>query len=317
MLYFGAAFFALLAAGSADAQFTPAPASPFPVGSSPRAVAVADLNLDGKLDIVTANLNGNNVTVLLGNGSGGFAAALGSPFAVGTNPQAVAVADFNGDGVPDIVTANLNGTVTVLLGNGAGGFKAAQGSPFSVGTNPAIRGKSGTFNGDGKLDIVTANAGDNTITVLLGDGSGGFTAATGSPFAVGAQPVAVAVGDLNGDGKLDVVTANNGDNTITVLLGDGSGGFDMATATPFAVGANPAWLAVADLNGDGELDIVTANAGDNTVTELLGNGTGAFGTAADNPLAVGSKPCSVAVGDFNGDGQPDLMATANCKRQQR
>jgi uncharacterized protein (TIGR03437 family) len=301
---------ALVTATIAHAQFSPALGSPFAVGSAPRSVAVADINGDGKPDLVAANFNGNNITVLLGNGSGGFTAAPGSPFVVGTNPQSVAAADFNGDGKPDLVTANLNGNnITVLLGNGSGGFTAAPGSPFAVGISP-IFVAVGDFNRDGKLDIVTANSGDNTATELLGDGSGGFVAAPGSPFVVGMNPASVAVGDFNGDGKLDIVTANSGDNTATELLGDGSGGFAAAAGSPFAVGTNPRSVVVGDFNGDGELDFVMANAGGNSITELLGNGTGGFTPATGNPFAVGTNPVSIAVADFNGDGKPDL-AIAN------
>ncbi len=298
----------LLLATGAHAQFSAAPGSPFAVGSMPRSVAAADFNADGKLDLVTANFGANTVTVLLGNGSGGFSAAHGSPFAVGSMPSSVAVGDLNGDGNPDLVIANFGAnTITVLLGNGSGGFTAASGSPFAVGANPQSAA-IGDFNGDGNLDIVTANSGDNTVTVLLGNGSGGFMAAAGSPFAVGTNPQAVVIGDINRDGKPDIVTANSGDNSVTVLLGNGSGQFTPDPGNPFAAGANPQSVALGDLNGDGNPDIVTANAGDNTVNALLGDGTGNFAPGAH--IAVGSKPWSVALKDFNGDGVLDF-ATAN------
>ena len=202
----------LLVATAASAQFAASPVSPVGVGSTPRWTALADLNGDGKPDIVAANFAGNSITVLLANGTGGFTPAAGSPFGVGTDPQSVAIADLNGDGKPDIVTANFGGNnITVLFGNGLGAFTAAPGSPFVVGAAPTSLAV-GDFNGDGKLDIVTANSADNTITVLLGDGLGGFAAAAGSPFAVGTNPVSTALGDFNRDGKLDILTANSGDN---------------------------------------------------------------------------------------------------------
>ena len=125
------------------------------------------------------------------------------------------------------------------------------------------------FNGDGKLDIVTANAGNNSVTVLLGNGTGGFAAAAGSPFGTGVNPQSVAVADFNGDGNPDIVAANSGGNTATVLLGDGTGGFTAATSSPFATGANPQSAAVADFNRDGKPDFVTANFNGNNATVFL------------------------------------------------
>ena len=274
------------------------------VGISPVSVAVGDFNGDGNLDLVTANFGGNNVTVLLGDGSGGFVEAPGSPFAVWTNPQSIALSDFNGDGNLDIATAN-NGTndATVLLGDGTGGFMAAAGSPFPMGLFPQSLAV-GDVNGDGNPDLISANSGNNTVKVLLGNGSGGFTG--GGAFPVGSFPQSVAAADFNGDGNLDIATANSGSNTVTVLLGNGLGGFTAAVGSPFAVGANPQSIAVVDINGDGKPDLVTANVADNTVTVLLGTGSGGFSAAAGSPIAAGSTPISLVAGDFNGDGRPDI-----------
>ena len=294
--------------GNGSGGFTAASGSPFAAGANPYSVAVGDFNGDGKPDLAVANYSSNNVTVLLGNGSGGFTAASGSPFAVGLLPVSVAVGDFNGDGKPDLAVANdADGNVTVLLGNGSGGFTAASGSPFAAGANP-FSVAVGDFNGDGKPDLAFANYSSNNVTVLLGNGSGGFTPASGSPFAVGTGPASVAVGDFNGDGKPDLAVANF--NNVTVLLGNGSGGFTAAAGSPFAVGARPYSVAVADFNGDGNPDLAAANLDSDNVTVLLGNGSGGFTAASGSPFAVGTGPASVAVGDFNGDGKPDL-AVAN------
>jgi len=276
----------------------------------PLSIAVGDFNGDGNPDLVIADDTAlsKNVRVLLGNGRGGFTAAPGKPFVVGRSPGSVAVGDFNADGNLDLAVADSDdNNVTVLLGDGTGGFSAASGSPFPAGSDPQSV-VVGDFNGDGKPDLAIANGGSSNVTVLLGNGTGGFAAAPGSPVPVGSGPRSLAVGDFNGDGKLDLAVANYNDNTVTVLLGDGMGGFT-ARGGPLRVGSNPSSAAVADFNGDGKPDLAVANYKDNTVTVLLGDGTGGFTAVSGSPFPVGVGPNSVAVGDFNSDGEPDLVTT--------
>ncbi|HEX3745061.1 MAG TPA: FG-GAP-like repeat-containing protein [Bryobacteraceae bacterium] len=290
--------------------YTAATGSPFSVGTNPQSVAVGDFNGDGHQDLAVANFGSNNVTILLGDGMGGFAAATGSPVTAGTQPVSAAVGDFNGDGVQDLAIANSGGgSVSILLGNGSGGFTAANGSPFPVGSNPSSIAV-GDFNGDGAQDLAVANLGDGTVTVLLANMSGGFTAPTGSPFNVGSMPYSVAVGDFNADGKADLAIANSHGNNVTVLMGNGSGGFSAFTGSPFSVGTTPYAVAVADFNGDGIPDLATANFGGSNISVLLGNGSGGFSAIAGGAIAAGSAPFSLEVADFNGDNIPDL-AVAN------
>jgi hypothetical protein len=297
---------------------TAAANSPFAVGSGPTSAAVGDFNRDGIPDLAVTNVIDDTVTLLLGNGSGGFTAAPGSPFAAGTIPYSVAVGDFNGDGIQDLAIAEVGtrgsfnpgpGGVTVLLGNGSGGFTAAPGSPFATGNVPDSVAV-GDFNGDGIQDLAIANGNSGNVTVLLGNGSGGFAAAPGSPFTAGTGPVSVVVEDFNGDGVQDLAVANSNSNDVTVLLGTGTGGFTAASGSPFAVGTQPNSVVAGDFNGDGIPDLAAANDMDNTVTVLLGNGSGGFTAEPGSPFTVGTNPLSVVVGDFNGDGIPDL-ATAN------
>ena len=272
------------------------PAQSYGTGAGPRSVAVADVSGDNKLDLVTANTNDNNVSVLLNNGAGGFTK---TDFATGAGPISVSAADVSGDNKLDLVVANFDdSSVSVLLNNGAGGFTKTD---FTTGSGP-YSVAAADVNGDNKLDLVTANRGDNTVSVLLSNGAGGFTR---TDFTTGPGPQSVAAADVNGDNKLDLVTANGNGSTVSVLLNNGTGGF---TKTDFATGPGPFSVAAADVNADGQLDLVTANGNDDTVSVLLGDGAGGFGAKTD--VTAGSGPISVAVADMNGDGKADLV-TAN------
>jgi hypothetical protein len=273
------------------------------VGTNPGAVAMADLNGDGIPDLAVANINGNNVNVLLGNGDGTFTALSGAP-STGSEPNSIVAADFNGDGILDLAVANSgSNTVTLLLGNGDGTF-TLKSSP-GTGSGPTSV-TAADFNGDGIMDLAVANINDADVTVLLGNGDGTFTAATGTPPATGVKPFWIASGDWNGDGKADLVVTNSGatagSNGLTVLLGNGDGTFS-ASASP-STGNHPIFVAVGDFNGDGNADLAVTNYTDKSITILLGDGTGKFPTSAT--YGVGTYPRSVAVGDFNGDGIADL-----------
>ncbi|WP_460946971.1 FG-GAP-like repeat-containing protein [Spirosoma daeguense] len=224
---------------------------------------------------------------------------------VGNYPSSVAVADFNGDGRPDVVTANnaVNGSVSVLLRTGATTFAAKTdfsmtGEPWAVAV--------GDFNGDGKTDVVTTNSDGSNISVRLGTGTGSF--GNKADFTVGTRPMSVAVGDFNGDGKTDLVTGNYNSNNISVLLGTGNGTFE--PKADVTVGAAPNSVAVGDFNGDGKTDLAVADFQNNgsNISVLLGTGNGTFESKTDFP--AGNASGSVAVGDFNGDGKTDLV-TAN------
>ena len=297
----------------------------FAVGTHPRSVAIGDLNGDGKPDLAVANLGSSTVSVLLNTTAPGattpsFAAQ--ATFAAGANPSSVAIGDLNGDGKPDLAVANFDSeNVSVLLNTTATGATTpsfATQVTFTVGSLPESV-VIGDLNGDGKPDLAAANSNSNSVSVLLNTALTGTSSATftaNSAFTVGVDPFSVAIGDLNGDGKPDLAATNRYSNTVSVLLNTTAPGATtptFAAQAPFAVGSGPSWVAIGDLNGDGKPDLAVANDGPGTVSVLLntttpGSTTTSFSAATD--LAVGSKPDSVAIGDLNGDGKPDL-AVAN------
>ena len=306
----------LSVASGARAQFTPASGSPIPAGSTPGAVAVGRFNGDTNLDIVVANYGStNNVTVLMGDGTGAFITAPGSPLTAAVNPRFIAVANLNGDPFPDLAIANAGSNNVTILTGSATGFIAPAGGTYKVGNNPVYI-VAADLTGKGKTDLAVANEADNTISILLNDGSGGFTNAPGSPITVGLQPVSIAVADFNLDGFLDLAITNRLDGSVTVLLNiaKNPGTFMAAPKSPFSVfaagqtrlGAYPVAVASADFNGDYLPDLAIANQGTNNVSILTGDGTGGFQLAAGSPVAAGSAPASVAIADFNEDGAPDL-----------
>ena len=282
------------------------PASFMTGGTGPVCVQAADFNGDGKIDLAIANQTSATLTVLLGNGDGTFQTAVSYGLnAGGSLPSALAVGDFNGDGKPDIVVVNAssgttNPSISVFLNKGDGTFGAANNfaTPLS-GQSIAV----GDINSDGSADLWIGASPKSFV--MFGNGDGTFQAAISlatSPSGSGGA-MGVAIGDLNNDGKPDLLATNATLQTVGILLNMGGGEF--AAVTTVKVQPGPAGLALTDFNHDGNLDMVVAANQFNAGSVQFGNGDGTFQTIV--PVSGGSSPVSVVVGGFSSPDNLDLV----------
>lgn len=295
----------------------------FATGLNPRCVRAADINADGKPDLIVADTSDNTVSVLLNSTVPGSTASTFSArqsFATGVQPFSIVIVDINGDGRPDVVAANYDSnSVSVLLNTTVPG--SAQPTfvmqlAFAVGTNP-ISVDAADINRDGKPDLIVANHGSNTVSVLLNNTAPGATVPSfGVPqhFDAGNSPSSVVAVDINDDGMPDVAVTNNADDTVAVMLNKtvpGAVAAGFATKQTFATGTQPVSVSAADINGDGKPELIVANYADADVSVLVNDtapGAMTLAFEAQQTFMTEGFPISVAAVDLNGDGKPDLVA---------
>ncbi|MFH1100608.1 MAG: FG-GAP-like repeat-containing protein [Methanobacteriota archaeon] len=272
--------------------------------SYPYDITVGDFNEDDNLDLAVTNSDPDDhhssVSVLFGDGNGGFSEK--HDFLVGYGPTGIVTADFNDDSNQDIAVANaFEGSIGILYGDGTGEFADCLYYPLDFGI---LDLGVGDFNHDFYPDLVTANQVDDMLVMLLGDGHGWFTSPIFFPVDGGGEPWQITLNDFDNDGNSDVAVTNELGNTVTVFLGDGTGGFKGNNNYP--VGSLPIGIASADFNSDTFPDIAVANAGDDLVIVLFNDGTGSFSNSLD--ISVGNAPFGLVAGKFRTDTTPPTLS---------
>ncbi len=323
-----------------NGNFAPATNSPFALAKTETAPSAIAAGIFGNsvtsasgvatptADLVVANSTSNNVTVLLGNGDGTFQEAAGSPYRVGNNPSSVVVADFNGDGNPDFAVANQgDNTISVFKGDGKGGFTEFPGSPFALNNTSTVSEKgpvamvtanfrraTNSTNNSPEIDLAVVNRSTNNVAILLSSVDANsnitFTEAANSPIAVGQSPVAIATGDLNGDAVPDLAVVNQGDNSVSILLGSSNlnATFAAASGSPLPTAATPAGIVIANFTGGNFPALAVTNKGQGTLGIYLGLGAGTFSNRIE--IATPASPSAIVSAILTSTSLPDVALTA-------
>jgi hypothetical protein len=278
--------------------------------STPLSVAVGDLNNDGRLDFVVANGGTDNVGVFLGLGNGTFTSQTTYSTGSGSYPRGIAVADFNKDSHLDIVVITFtDSNIGIFLGFGNGTFSSQ--TTYSIDHNLGPNSVAvGDFNNDRRLDIAVTSYVNGSVGIFLGYGNGTFSSVITYLTGSNSEPSSCAVADFNNDSRSDLVVANCATWNIGIFYGNDGGTFsDMIT---YSTGNNscPVSVVVDDFNNDGQLDVAVANSGTDNIGVFFGHGNGTFSNQMTLFTGSGSKPYSIAIGDFNNDNQLDI-AIAN------
>lgn len=281
-------------------------------GASLTSVAAADLNGNGTIDVFASDGANDAILTFAGNGNGGFGGSVATAMAPGADARAIAMADIDFDGDMDVLIANP-GTDTVSVALGGGGT-LTMGLDIALSPGGDVRALAlADFDHDGDLDVVMVNSVLANIELALGNGNGTFAAATSVALAVGFDPRGIVATDLDGDGDLDLAVTSGSTGSVSILLGDGLGGFAAPTTVVVAAGTELQGIVAADLNRDGNMDLAVANTTTGTIGVLRGNGNGTFQPALSFTAAAGAQ--ALAVGDLNRDGRLDIVVAAETASQ--
>lgn len=285
--------------------------SPYKVGATARKLALGDVDGNGSLDIAVAEHDTNALSMYINDGTGRFTPGPKVEIQsanVRPHTHDVTFADANGDGRADLLATSADsGSISILLSKGNGTFQHAPGSPLKVGRHPYDSISIGDLNGDGKVDFVTPDLHGHAIVTMLGDGTGNFAHAPGSPIKVNDRPGYTAVGDVNGDGKLDAIATHDDYGILDVLLGDGTGRLTPAPGSPIRISV-PIWgVAIEDMDGDRRMDIVAGHAGGKTILVLWNDGKNGFSEERSTRSSAGDGAGHIAVADINRDGHRDIV----------
>ncbi|CAF4606681.1 unnamed protein product [Rotaria socialis] len=278
--------------------------------SNPIAIILADINKDGRTDIVVVNHAHDTIGVLFGYGNLTFSTLYSYSTGIDSGPKSIAAGDFNSDGRIDIVVGNYGtSSISIFLGNEKESFITQMNYSTGYQSWPACI-TVGDFNGDNQLDFAVSNHNLNDVGIFLGYGNGSFAPITTYSTGHGSSPRFLDTGDFNNDGKLDIAVANYGTNNIVVLFGYGDGTFLLGIAYRTGIGSSPCGLAIGDFNKDSILDIAVANYKSNDISIFLANGTDLYAGVTSHSMGDGAHPISIAIDDLNNDGLADI-AVAN------
>jgi phosphodiesterase/alkaline phosphatase D-like protein len=285
----------------------------FTTGNAPAQVAIGDLDGDGKPDVAVVNENATSMSIFRNiSPSGGLSLDTKVDFTTGSTPTDIIIGDLDGDGKSDVVVTNWNsGTISVFRNTGASGLIAfAAKVDFTTGNSPN-KIVIGDMDGDGKLDLAITNSNGNSVSIFRNTStSGTISLAARVDLATGGFPIGIAVGDLDGDGKPDLLVANNNSGISVIRNTSASGAVSFASRVDLTAGLSPIDVALADADGDGKLDLIVANRDENNVSVFRNTSTsGSLSFATKVDFSTGSSPYYLVVGDLDADGKTDIVVT--------